>query len=106
MAKTNLDALSLSELMSLQKDVTKAISEFSIRRKMEALLALEAHAKELGFSLVELTGLKKTRKSSGPAGAKYRHPENPDVTWSGRGRQPRWFKDATDAGKSLDSMAV
>ena len=106
MASINLNDLSLSELKSLQKDVAKAIADFSDRKKTEAMAALEAHAKELGFSLSELTGGKKTRKSSGPTGAKYRHPENPEVTWSGRGRQPGWFKAAIDAGKAPETMAV
>ena len=68
--------------------------------------ALEAHAKELRFSLAELTGAKKTRKSSEPRGAKYRNLDNADVTWSGRRRQPGWFKSALEAGKSPESMAV
>lgn len=106
MTSINLDTLSLSELKSLQKDIAKAIADFSDRKKTEAMAALEAHAKELGFSLAELTGAKKTRKSSGPAGAKYRHPENPEVTWSGRGRQPGWFKAAIDAGKAPETIAV
>lgn len=106
MANVNLNEMSLSELKSLQKDVTKAIAEFSDRKKTEAMAAVEAHAKELGFSLAELTGVKKTRKSSGPAGAKYRHPENPEVTWSGRGRKPGWFTAAIKVGKAPESMAV
>ena len=106
MVGINLNDLSLVELQLLQKDVAKTIAEFSDKRKTEAIAALEAHAKELGFSLAELTGAKKTRKTSGPIGAKYRHPENPEVTWSGRGRQPGWFKAAIEAGKAPEAMAV
>ena len=80
MATIDLDKLSLAGLKALQKGEVKAIAEFSQRKKTEAMLALEAHAKEQGFSLAELTGAKKARKSSGPVGAKYRHPENADVT--------------------------
>lgn len=106
MANIDLDALSLFELKALQMDVIKAIAEFDNRKRMEALLALETHAKELGFSLAELTGRKRTRKASGPVGAKYRHPENPDVTWSGRGSMPGWFKDALAAGTKPQTLAV
>ena len=106
MASFSLNDLSLSELKSLQKDVGKAIADFSDRKKTEAMAALEAHAKELGFSLAELTGGKKTRRSSGPTSSKYRHPENPELTWSGRGRQPGWFKAAINAGKAPETMAV
>jgi DNA-binding protein H-NS len=106
MTSIDLDSFSLAELKTLQKNVTKAIAEFSDRKKTEAMQALEAHAKELGFSLAELTGGKKARRSSGPVGAKYRHPEDAEVTWSGRGRQPAWYKDAVAAGKTPKSMAV
>lgn len=106
MASINLNDLSLSELKSLHKDVTKAIAEFSDRKKTEAMAALEAHAKELGFSLAELTGARKTRKSSGPTSAKYQNPENPEVTWSGRGRKPGWFTAAIEAGKTPETLAV
>jgi DNA-binding protein H-NS len=106
MNNTDLYALSLAELKALQKDVAKAIAEFSDRKKTEAMQALEAHAKELGFSLAELTGAKRTRKSSGPKAAMYRHPENAEITWSGRGRQPGWIKSALEAGKSLETMAI
>jgi DNA-binding protein H-NS len=41
-----------------------------------------------------------------PAAAKYRHPENPSLTWSGRGRKPLWFVAALEAGKSADDLAI
>lgn len=37
---------------------------------------------------------------------KYRHPENAELTWSGRGRKPSWIAEALDAGKSLDDFAI
>lgn len=35
---------------------------------------------------------RKQRKQTGPVAAKYRDPES-GVTWSGRGRAPRWLAD-------------
>ena len=32
-----------------------------------------------------------TRKSSGPVKPKYRNPENPEQTWTGRGIAPKWI---------------
>ncbi|MEE4211361.1 MAG: H-NS histone family protein, partial [Parvularcula sp.] len=91
MAGIDLSAMSLDELKALHKDVEKAITTFEERKRLEALAAVEAKAKEMGFNLGELTG----GKSKGKAGAtvsapKYVHPENPSVTWTGRGRQPGW----------------
>jgi len=41
-----------------------------------------------------------------PAPAKYRHPENPALTWSGRGHKPQCFVDALQAGKAAGDMAI
>jgi DNA-binding protein H-NS len=106
MANINLNDMSLAELKSLQKDVEKAIADYTGRKKTEAMAAREAREKVLGFSLAELTGLKKTRKSSGPTGVKYRHPEVPEVTWSGCGLKPGWFSAAIEAGRAPEWMAV
>jgi DNA-binding protein H-NS len=106
MARIKLENLSLPKLKELQKKIADAIAELTYRRRVEAVLALEECAKELGFSLAELTGGKKPRKSSGPTGPKYRHPDVPGKTWSGRGRQPSWFKAAMSEGKSPESMSI
>ncbi len=105
MTNIDLDALSLSELKQLNRALAKAIAGFDNRKRTEALQALEGQAKEFGFSLSELVGAMAPRKRAASQ-PKYRHPENAAVTWSGRGRKPRWFQDALDAGKSPESLAV
>ncbi|MDZ7709485.1 MAG: H-NS histone family protein [Roseovarius sp.] len=37
---------------------------------------------------------------------KYRHPENPTLTWTGMGRKPGWFIEALDAGMSKEDLKV
>ena len=37
---------------------------------------------------------------------KYRNPKNPGETWSGRGRQPRWFATAVSAGKRESGLLI
>lgn len=106
MASIDLNGLSLSELKQLQKDVKRAIGGYSDRKKQEVISALEARALELGFSLADLLGVKKQRKSTGKAGPKYRHPEDANVTWSGRGRKPSWFVDAVAAGRKQGELAI
>ena len=106
MSAIDLSDLSTEDLKQLQKDVAKALDSFATRKKSEALSILKAKAQEFGFSLADLMGVITPRKSPGPAGAKYRHPENPEITWSGRGRQPAWFKAVINAGQSAETMAV
>lgn len=104
MAKINLSKLSLDELRTLQTDVKKAIESYEARKRKEAQAALQAKAKELGFSLAELTGRQKATRSTGVP--KYAHPENPSQTWSGRGRQPGWIKDAIAEGKPIKDFLI
>ena len=98
----DLDQMSLPELKSLKKDVDKAISGYESRKKAEALAALEAKASELGFSLSELTSGSGKRISA----PKYSNPDKPGQTWTGRGRQPAWFKSAIASGKSPDDLRI
>lgn len=106
MAKINLDKLDLNELKQLQKEVAKAIDNFEAKRRNEALAAIENTAKEHGFSLAELTGGASPKKGKQPLPPKYAHPENPSLTWSGRGRQPTWIKEGLESGKSLDDYLI
>ena len=103
MANVNLDKMSLDELKALQKQVTRAIDGYKERQRQKALTELEAKAQEMGFSLSDLMGGKKSRKTVIP---KYRHPEDPTITWTGKGRRPEWVKAALSKGKSLDDLAI
>lgn len=105
MADFNLEAMSLKELRQLQKDLAKAILTYEDRHKAEARAKLDVIAKEMGYSLAELIGVE-VKTTRAPAVAKYRHPENAGLTWSGRGRKPQWFVEALAAGKSADDLAV
>lgn len=104
-AKIDLGKMSLDDLKALKKDVEKAISTFRARQKAEALKEVQAVAKKHGLSMDDLVGSKgKKRKAKTPA--KYSNPANASETWSGRGRQPAWYKAAIKAGKTPASMEI
>ena len=100
----NLDTMSLDELKTLRKQVDKAIAGYEDRKKKEALEQLEKAARDMGFSLAELTGgSSKPRRTVAP---KYANPTDSSQTWTGRGRKPRWVEEALASGKSLDDLAI
>ena len=37
---------------------------------------------------------------------KFMNPDNHDQLWSGRGKQPTWFKEAIAAGKTLEELTI
>jgi DNA-binding protein H-NS len=99
MAKLNgLDRMTYSELADLRTQVDRAMVDrqnsdrAALRNKMADM------AKAHGLSIEELFG--KGRKGKGSVAPKYRDPKNPQNTWSGRGRMPRWLTAATKGGKA------
>ncbi len=112
--KPDLKSMTRKELEKLKADVEKALTKVSDKEKKAALAAAQKAAAAHGFSLAEITGdapaPKKRRKSkTGPkkaAAPKYRNPGDADQTWTGKGRQPQWFKDAIAAGTSPDAMEI
>lgn len=105
MAKA-IENMSLEELHAYQKEVEAAIKGYEKKRKADALAAVRETARSHGFTLEELIGGKAPGKATTKGAAKYANPADPTQTWTGRGRQPAWVKEALAAGKSLDAMAL
>ena len=99
-----LEDMSLEELKALHKEVTRAVTSYEERKKQEAREQLEKQAKELGFSLSDLTGKVKTKRT--PAAPKYANPENHADTWSGRGRKPKWLEEAIAQGHDMEEFTI
>jgi DNA-binding protein H-NS len=106
--KINLSELNEKQLEKLKGDIEKELTGRSKQKLAEARKAVEEAAKKHGFSLQDVLGAKPRGKAAAkPASApKYCNPADESQTWSGRGRQPEWFKSAIAAGKSPDDMAI
>lgn len=107
-----LDGMELDELRQVRKRVEGLIADYQGRKRRDAMAAAEQAAKEHGFKLNELFEDGRPGKARrvgavrSTAPAKYRNPDNPQQTWSGLGRRPTWVREALDAGRSLDDLAV
>jgi DNA-binding protein H-NS len=95
--------MSRKELLKLQANIEKAMAKAEAEARAKALAAVQAKAKEMGYSVSELYGDKRRKRT--PSKPKYRHPENSEVTWSGRGRQPQWVKEAAARG-NLEALRI
>ena len=111
--KTDLKTMTRKELEKLKANVEKAIEKLAQKDKKAALAAAEKAAAAHGFSLAELAGEPAPRKvgkaktdSKKPSPPKYKNPTNADQTWTGKGRQPDWFKSAIAAGTTPDAMEI
>lgn len=104
----DLSALSVAELNKLLSDIPKEIARREMGEKARVRKELEALAAAQGYSLEELlSDAGATAKRAGkPVAAKYRHPEDGALTWSGRGRQPKWIAEFLAKGGKIDSLAI
>lgn len=102
----DLEVLSLKELRDLRAKLDRAIASFEERNRRDALAAAEEAARTHGFSLKDLTGSTAAGRRSPKSAPKYANPQNSTQTWSGRGRQPHWVKDAMQAGMSLVDLKI
>ena len=100
-----LDKMTLNELKDLQDKVAIAIFDYKKRQEAEARAAAVAAARSFGFSLEEVLGEIKAKHASKVA-PKYAHPENAELTWTGRGRKPKWIEAVLASGKSLKDLEL
>lgn len=115
MMSIDLKSMSRKELEKHLKDVKKALANVQARDRRDAKKAAMKAAAEFGFSLEELAETqkatakapKKKAKAAGPKSkARFANPANPAQTWTGKGRQPNWYREAVESGKSPESMAI
>jgi DNA-binding protein H-NS len=100
----DFDHMDLKEMRDLRAKLDRAINSYEDRKRREALAAIEEAARVHGFNLAELTGGKPRR--TGSVAPKYANPEDPTMTWTGRGRKPRWVQDSLENGKELDDLLI
>ena len=100
----DLSKLSIEELQHLAQDIEAEIVNRRIVEKERVLNQMRDLASSLGMTLEELVRQEGITGASVPA--KYRHPDNPSLTWSGRGKRPAWVNEALASGKTLEDLAI
>ncbi|MFC3651312.1 H-NS family nucleoid-associated regulatory protein [Dyella humi] len=111
----DLKSLSPKELQALianaesQMQAAQASQIQTVREKIDAIL------QSSGLTLDEVypghgtgkRGPKGPRGGKGSVAPKYRNPENPSETWTGRGRSPLWFTAALKKrGVTAESLLI
>jgi DNA-binding protein H-NS len=108
----DLKSMSRKELEKLAGDVEKSLEKLRKKDLKKVRLEMEKLAAAHGVTVEDIMGSKATTKAS-PKNAvkpksapKYSDPADKSRTWTGKGRQPEWFKSAISAGDAPESMAV
>lgn len=108
MKTKDLFTYNVSELKGLLHDIDQ---EFSNRQQSELQKAREdilAIAQSAGISIESLlaTGPLKQKTQGKKVLPQFQNPADRSITWTGRGRPPRWVVEAEQKGVSRESFRV
>lgn len=105
----DLATLTLVQLRELQQEIPQEIKRREAQDKAVILNEVRAFAKARGYAIEDLIGAKEIKVKSATTGkvkVKYRHPSDPTLEWTGRGRTPKWVSAWVDGGASLNDLLV
>jgi DNA-binding protein H-NS len=109
--KFNLDAMSIDEMWQLHEEISAVLSVrlTSEKRELEKRLAQLRREKQMRQSESTDSQAKnapRERRAYPRVFPKYRNPNEPSETWSGRGKQPRWLTAALKTGHTIDEFVI
>jgi DNA-binding protein H-NS len=100
----NLKNMSVAELLDLQKAIPAELEARQKEERQKLVTEFRDKAKALGINLEDLVGGVKAKAKVAKVAPKYIHPANASLTWTGRGKRPRWVSEWLDSGKTLDQL--
>lgn len=100
MQKSDLKDIPLAQLKTMLKELQEVIKEKETVEREAALEAARKVAQEMGFNLDEIHG--SGPKKSGQTA--YVNPNNPEQTWAGKGRRPKWLNDLVKQGADIETF--
>jgi DNA-binding protein H-NS len=100
----SFESMSLDDLWTMREEIV----EILVSKMNDEKMKLERRLAELRFGPVrELIGENRPERRLYPkVKPKYRNPQRPFETWSGRGRQPRWVSDLLQSGTEMDDLRI
>ncbi len=102
----DLKKLSKKQLDELIRRAEMRTRELEAEVVEKAREEVRAFAKSKGYTIEELFGRGRKKRTRRKAAPKYRNPANPAETWSERGKRPRWFTAALAAGKKEKDLLI
>ena len=97
---------SVSELLAQKAAIEQQIADAQRAERAGAVAQVRALMAEHGLTMADLSSKAATVKRTGAkVAAKYRDGATGN-TWSGRGLQPKWLKQAPASGKNISDFAL
>jgi len=99
MKDEDLMSMSVDQLWNVHEEIVAMLST-----KIDA----EKHELERRLSLLQgrIENKPNARRPYPKVRPKYRNPDRPSETWSGRGKQPHWVGAQLQSGKEFDELLI
>lgn len=104
MASIDLSNMTDDELKDLEEEIRRERQKRENARRREAEKKIRELAAAAGLTVEIISSGRKGRAAPAPRPPKYRNPDDPSQTWSGRGKRPAWFKEAIEKGMKPEDM--
>ena len=105
-----LDQLPLGQLKALQLELDGVIGDKEAESRDAALREITRLAGEAGLTAEAVTehlnGGSHGRRAGRKLPAKFRNPDNPENTWAGRGKRPKWLAAKLASGARIEDFAI
>lgn len=101
-------SMNVKDLIAQRAELDRQIEQAQRAERAEAIAKVKEIMSMHGLTLADLSGrasVKPEKATARKVAAKFRDPETGN-TWSGRGLQPKWLRNALAAGRSLADFAV
>ena len=103
---TSYEKLSESDLQKVIEDAERALKNKLSSRRKEVIAQIRELAASIGVMVEIIESEKKISRKGVKVPIKYRHPQDPEKAWTGRGMMPRWLKALVDEGRKLSDFEV
>lgn len=103
--KANLEDMSVDDLWTLHEEISRILSARIVAEKRELEKRLAVLNRGIGRT-AEPTDSVRIRRKYPRVLPKYRNPQKPAETWSGRGKRPRWLVAAMKSGRKIEEFRI
>ncbi|MBK1725835.1 H-NS family nucleoid-associated regulatory protein [Halorhodospira neutriphila] len=105
------EALDYVDLQKAARIIEKEQKRREKEARRQAQQEMKQVAQKYGLNLEEVAaelakGPKGSGGSRGKVPPKYRHPDDPQKTWTGRGRKPVWVKDWEAENGDIEQLRI
>jgi DNA-binding protein H-NS len=102
----NLENLSIQELQALVNQAQTALTQKQQAARKDVIAQIKELAASIGVTVEIIDNAPAKKRGGGSVEAKYRNPNNPSETWTGRGLAPKWMQALKAEGRDKEEFRI